>query len=414
MAEEHEPTIEEMLRVLHVSVRQQWESALTPKQREDLQHAIKAEYQRKQKPSAVADSADISLSVEENMVEPDNIPMELDDSIKDMRDSESLPDTSQRLSEEAERIAKSLLDVTMPKPPQPEEWKPRMPPDNPSLRKFEIGQWPETLAASAKSEFPEPREGQKLTWREVWTEIKKHRGWYLLAFLLSGLPLFIATLWGPIMGSKTIPEWLAEKGWPRLTTLVIGWIAVVGIIALVIIVRSYLSVKRKRAADDASSVSFELTRNRFERYDDDKQYILARFKYKTGLGHSPKVEVKANLTVLDGRPSLELPEFPGAWHGSIVRSKRFKDGDSADLVLGLVTSEGMIGYEYNVLKTVNGTELSPKLSELLKGKRFYIQVVFIGLTNDETKLFEKTQWFQIDAAPEPHSVGIAKPPSHLW
>src|SRR5437588_7357213 len=122
--------------------------------------------------------------------------------------------------------------------------------------------------------------------------------------------------------------------------------------------------------------------------------MLPRFKYQTGVGRSPKIEVKASLTVWDD-DSLRMDEYPGVWHGSKIRSKRFSSGDFADLVLGLVRDEGVVAYEYNVSKTANGTELSPKLTEL-NGKRFYVLVVFIGRT-DEDVLFEKRQWFGVIA-----------------
>src|SRR5437660_10252511 len=66
---------------------------------------------------------------------------------------------------------------------------------------------------------------KKFSINQVWIEIKNHRGWYLVVLLLSGLPVYLATLWDPIMGSKTVPVWLAENGWPRLITLAIAWTA---------------------------------------------------------------------------------------------------------------------------------------------------------------------------------------------
>jgi hypothetical protein len=87
---------------------------------------------------------------------------------------------------------------------------------------------------------------QKLTGGEVWAEVKKHRGWYLLVFLLSGLPVYIATLWGPFMGSKTIPEWLAENGLPSLRVLIIGWIVMAAVVALVIVARAYQTARYRQ------------------------------------------------------------------------------------------------------------------------------------------------------------------------
>jgi len=43
-------------------------------------------------------------------------------------------------------------------------------------------------------------------YNEVWAEIKQHRGWYFLAFLLGGLPVGIGTIW-PTLTRETVPEW---------------------------------------------------------------------------------------------------------------------------------------------------------------------------------------------------------------
>jgi hypothetical protein len=85
----------------------------------------------------------------------------------------------------------------------------------------------------------------------IWTEIKTHRGWYIIAFLLSGVPVGIATIW-PTLTDKKVPQWLAEHGLPRLTTLVLGWVAVVAIIALVIVARSCFVALRNASQDKDS------------------------------------------------------------------------------------------------------------------------------------------------------------------
>lgn len=85
----------------------------------------------------------------------------------------------------------------------------------------------------------------------IWTEIKKHRGWYFVAVLLSALPVGFATIW-PTLTHETVPEWLAQHGWPRLPTLLIAWIAVVAIIALVIVARSAQTALRAQRKGDES------------------------------------------------------------------------------------------------------------------------------------------------------------------
>jgi hypothetical protein len=78
---------------------------------------------------------------------------------------------------------------------------------------------------------------------KIWSEVKKHKGWYLVAFILGGLPVGIATIW-PTLTDKKVPQWLAENGLPRLTTLVIAWVAIAAIIALVIVARSCQTAMR--------------------------------------------------------------------------------------------------------------------------------------------------------------------------
>jgi hypothetical protein len=161
---------------------------------------------------------------------------------------------------------------------------------------------------------------------------------------------------------------------------------------------------------DTSNLSFELTGLNFERCDDGTQFMLPRFTYNTGLGVSPEIEVKANLEVWDD-DSLRMKEYPGVWYDSKSRSKRFTSGDSANLILGLVSDEGMVAHEYSAL-TVSGVNLGSKLTEL-KGKRFYVRVAFIART-DKDVLFEPTKWFGVEAGPKPQFVGLLKPPSNIW
>jgi hypothetical protein len=102
-----------------------------------------------------------------------------------------------------------------------------------------------TLAHEPTQKFKhKPISGQAKT-NKFWTEITRHPGWYLVAFLLSGLPVGFGTIW-PTLTHETVPEWLAEHGWPRLLMLVGCWLGGVAIIAIVIIVRSYITTRRAR------------------------------------------------------------------------------------------------------------------------------------------------------------------------
>lgn len=103
---------------------------------------------------------------------------------------------------------------------------------------------------------------RKLTAKDIWAEIKRHPGVYLLIFLLSGLPIYVATLWGPLVGSKTIPEWLAENGWPRLRTLFAAWVIAALILAVVILVRSWLNAKERALRPDPATRDYLVGRLR--------------------------------------------------------------------------------------------------------------------------------------------------------
>jgi len=169
--------------------------------------------------------------------------------------------------------------------------------------------------------------------------------------------------------------------------------------------------KEETAVTDPFNISFELTGLNYDRYGDGVKSMLPRFKYKTAPGYSPRVEVKANIRIFDDS-SMRMHEFPGVWHRSKVRHKKFSSGDSGDLLLGLVRDEGIVACEYNVIKTLNGADLSPNLTEL-DGKRFYILVVFIMRTDKDIVLPDKRQWFGIVAGPEPRYTGLVKQPPHL-
>lgn len=131
----------------------------------------------------------------------------------------------------------------------------------------------------------------KIKGSDVWGEIRKHKGWYFIAFLLWGVPPVIATLWGPIVGSKTIPDWLAENGWPRLTTLVLGWLVVTMAIAFAIVIRSYLSARRRATeqALDPATRDFLIARlheliKETDEFDQNEQGVLSHLHFRFGIG----------------------------------------------------------------------------------------------------------------------------------
>jgi hypothetical protein len=247
-------------------------------------------------------------------------------------------------------------------------------------------------------------------------------GLAIYSFLVSWLISLIG-LWEKFSSDK-IPAWLSKRGWTLMGALA-AWLGaslvltVVLVLLLFLILRYgfpsfYLKTIRHKEPEpkspDTSNLSFELTGLNFERCDDGTQYMLPRFTYNTGIGVSPEIEVKANLEVWDD-DSLRMKEYPGVWHGSNARSQRLSSGDSADLILGLVSDEGMVAHEYANL-TVSGVKLGHKLTEL-KGKRFYVRIAFIARA-DKDVLFEPKQWFGVEAGPAPKFVGLLKPPSHIW
>lgn len=107
---------------------------------------------------------------------------------------------------------------------------------------------------------------------KVGAEIKRHPGWYVLAFILWGLPLGLGTIWPMVAGSKTLPEWLAEHGWPRLMILFIAWVVTGCIIAVVIIARSYITATAGRR-NSSGIANIEIAR-KLKEYQDIGQKLL--------------------------------------------------------------------------------------------------------------------------------------------
>lgn len=126
----------------------------------------------------------------------------------------------------------------------------------------------------------------KLTLADIWAEIKKHRGWYFIAFLLWGLPPIIATIW-PTLTDKKVPDWLTENGWPRLSLLVAGWALVTLAIAAVIVVRSYLSARQRVSQLDPAKRDYLIERMRdfvkeANKLDRGHPLYLATFRFGIG------------------------------------------------------------------------------------------------------------------------------------
>lgn len=65
-------------------------------------------------------------------------------------------------------------------------------------------------------------------------------------FLVYGFPLGVFSVWGSFEKNKTVPEWLAEKGWPRVTRIALIWLAVsfavsLGFYGLLVLISRYVS-----------------------------------------------------------------------------------------------------------------------------------------------------------------------------
>ena len=75
-------------------------------------------------------------------------------------------------------------------------------------------------------------------WSRTLWEIRSHR-WYLFTFPLWGLPVAFATIW-PTLTHKSIPEWLADHNWPKLSILIMVWCSWPVVIAISIVVRSLM------------------------------------------------------------------------------------------------------------------------------------------------------------------------------
>jgi hypothetical protein len=84
-------------------------------------------------------------------------------------------------------------------------------------------------------------------WERFKPEIWAHKLPVILSILLGGIPVGAATIYQALT-HDTLPDWLAKHGWPRLITLVEGWVSVVAIVAIVIVIRSLLAARKPQQA----------------------------------------------------------------------------------------------------------------------------------------------------------------------
>ncbi|HYR75986.1 MAG TPA: hypothetical protein VEM96_09090 [Pyrinomonadaceae bacterium] len=194
---------------------------------------------------------------------------------------------------------------------------------------------------------------------KVWAEIKKHPGWYFLAFLVGGLPVGIGTIW-PTLTHETVPEWLAEHGWPRLIVLAAAWVAVAVIIALVIIVRSYQAAAyQPRKVNDAATsktkpqpniillgeprVAFVTCDEKFVFREDlnanSKRAIVVDFQNQLEVGLEIKglAGVLSQLTFSNATGQVSRPVIRGFWLQQESPEATFERGDPRTLFIGYVT-----------------------------------------------------------------------------
>jgi hypothetical protein len=124
----------------------------------------------------------------------------------------------------------------------------------------------------------------------IWAQVKRHRGWYFLAFLVGGLPVGFATVW-PTLTHETVPEWLVNRGLPDLTTVLSGWLAIVFMVVLVIIVQAMhgrkihaindRTVNGNRSITAILSVQLAEVESEWKKLDESQKQLLGRI-YVTG------------------------------------------------------------------------------------------------------------------------------------
>lgn len=129
--------------------------------------------------------------------------------------------------------------------------------------------------------------------RRACTEIAKHRGWYIFAFIAWGLPVGVAAIWPMLVRDETLQEWLAANGWPRLTTLVMGWLAGLCVIALVIVARSSMKayapitqmpdVTPYEPDGRLDAIVINEVRSEWNKLTDDQKRLLKRILISGGL-----------------------------------------------------------------------------------------------------------------------------------
>lgn len=152
-----------------------------------------------------------------------------------------------------------------------------------------------------------------------------------------------------------------------------------------------------------------------DRYERNVRVALARFEYETTTGVARDLDVRAQITVFNDT-SLCIPKYDAVWYGAGGRSKRFRSGDFDELILAVLTTNGMAAYEYNLeaYPEDRGKYLCPRLNALI-GEEFFLNTMLIG-SQGKVVMFKERKWFSVKPN-DPFGaflVGLAKPPPHLW
>jgi hypothetical protein len=75
-------------------------------------------------------------------------------------------------------------------------------------------------------------------------------GGIIVGFLVFTVPIGIFTAWPTFVKDKTIPQWLAERGWPEPFILFVLWVICSFGLALIVVI--LLSITSQTKSQDAS------------------------------------------------------------------------------------------------------------------------------------------------------------------
>ena len=82
----------------------------------------------------------------------------------------------------------------------------------------------------------------------LWRQFKKHPGWIVLGFLVWGFPIGFLQAWPALVRDRTLPEWLAERGLPRLSVLLAAYLTAAFLTTTIVVLIAINKTLQRRPA----------------------------------------------------------------------------------------------------------------------------------------------------------------------